>query len=105
MTDCCQKYRLKNTKSPGTVGCRGDGIGWGELQRLVGALLDDVYNAVYVDGNGLLEEVANLAGEFVGSAHAFIQGDVFFYRKIARKLFFIRRNKCIFATDYRPNFC
>ena len=22
-----------------------------------------------------------------------------------RKLFFIRRNKCLFATDYRPNLC
>ena len=50
-----------------------------ELQRLVGALVDAVYNAVYVDGNGLLEEVANLTGEFVGSAHAFFHGEV--YRK------------------------
>ena len=38
-----------------------------------------VYNAVYVDGNGLLEEEANLAGELVGSAHAFFHGEV--YRK------------------------
>ena len=65
------------------------------LQRLIGALVDDAYDAVYVEGNGLLEGVAYLAGEFVGSEYAFLQGDVFF----------IRRNKCIFATDYRPNFC
>ena len=56
-----------------------------ELQWLAGALVDD----------GLLDRMANLAGELVGSEHAFLQGDVFF----------IRRNKCIFATDYRPNFC
>ena len=29
------------------------------------------------DDDGLLDGVANLAGEFVGSAHAFLQGDVF----------------------------
>ena len=34
---------------------------------------------IYVDGNGLLDGVANLAGEFVGSAHAFFHGEV--YRK------------------------
>ncbi len=55
------------------------GQGGVELQRLVGALVDAVYNAVYVDGNGLLEEVAYLTGEFVGSAHAFFHGEV--YRK------------------------
>ena len=55
------------------------GQGGVELQRPVGALVDAVYNAVYVDGNGLLEEVANLTGEFVGSAHAFFHGEV--YRK------------------------
>ena len=66
----CNKMKSpKNTKSPDTVGCRGDGIGWVELQRLVGALVYD----------GLLEEVANLTGEFVGSAHAFFHGEV--YRK------------------------
>ena len=40
-----------------------------ELQRLVDALVYD----------GLLDGVANLAGEFVGSAYAFLQGDVFFF--------------------------
>ena len=34
---------------------------------------------IYVDGNSLLDGVANLAGEFVGSAYAFLQGDVFFF--------------------------
>lgn len=34
---------------------------------------------IYVDGNGLLEEVAYLTGEFVGSAYAFLHGEV--YRK------------------------
>ncbi len=36
-------------------------------------------SGVHVDGDddGLLDGVANLAGEFVGSAHAFLQGDVF----------------------------
>ncbi len=36
---------------------------------------------IYVDGDddNLLERMANLAGEFVGSAHAFLQGDVFFF--------------------------
>ena len=50
-----------------------------ELQWLVGALVDDDYDAVYVDGDGLLDGVADLAGEFVGSTHAFFQGDVFFF--------------------------
>lgn len=38
-----------------------------------------VSGGVYVDGDddGLLDGVAHLAGEFVGSAHAFFQGDVF----------------------------
>ena len=36
-------------------------------QRLVGALVYD----------GLLEEVANLAGELVGSAYAFLHGEVY----------------------------
>ena len=43
-----------------------------ELQWLAGALVDD----------GLLDRMANLAGELVGSEHAFLQGDVFFYRKL-----------------------
>ena len=52
-----------------------------ELQRLVGPLLDEVYDAVHVDGDddGLLDGEANLAGELVGSAHAFFHGEV--YRK------------------------
>ena len=38
-----------------------------------------VAGGVHVDGDddGLLDGVANLAGEFVGSAYAFPQGDVF----------------------------
>ena len=31
------------------------------------------------DDDGLLDGVAYLAGELVGSAYAFLQGDVFFY--------------------------
>ena len=52
-----------------------------ELQWFVGPLLDEVYDAVHVDGDddGLLEEVAYLTGELVGSAHAFFHGEV--YRK------------------------
>lgn len=40
-----------------------------------------VAGGVYVDGddNSLLDGLANLAGEFVGSAYAFLQGDVFFF--------------------------
>ena len=45
-----------------------------ELQWLAGALVDD----------GLLDRMAYLEGEFVGSEYAFLQGNVFF----------IRRNKC-----------
>ena len=45
-----------------------------ELQRLVGPLLDEVYDAVHVEGDddGLLDGVANLAGEFVGSEYALL---------------------------------
>ena len=40
-----------------------------------------VAGCVYVDGDddGLPDGVANLAGEFVGSAHTFLQGNVFFF--------------------------
>ena len=40
-----------------------------------------VASGVYVDGDddGLLDGVANLAGEYVGSTYAFLQGDVFFF--------------------------
>ena len=40
-----------------------------------------VAGGIYVDGDddGLLDGVDNLAGEFVGSAYAFLQGDVFFF--------------------------
>ena len=41
-----------------------------------------VAGGAYVDrdDDGLLDGVANLAGEFVGSAYAFLQGDAFFWR-------------------------
>ena len=51
------------------MGVEAEGQGGVELQRLVDALVYD----------GLLDGVAYLAGEFVGSAYAFLQGDVFLF--------------------------
>ena len=51
-------------------------VGLGHTTEARCALVDEVYDAVHVDGDddGLLDGMANLAEEFVGSEHAFLQG-------------------------------
>ena len=66
---------------PARFGVEAEGKGGVELQRLIGPMLDEVYDAVHVDGDddGLLNGMANLTGDSVGSAYAFLQGDVFLF--------------------------